>query len=343
MNGLIPIERLVPQPITAELLALNETTWERGLTLTEEEARELSETRSTALRDNDRIEFGTEVMRRIMDRFADSRYVDKYSWADVLNEITYYFYFIKAETEDRIGDGALVEEMFIRFELYCRGDLDRFEQKEVERIIRKINMGSAYTRWYAEEDYLDPADFGRGTPDSLLDDTYTERPEDTEALRGTEDETAREEDAGLDAFGDEELFSSGYENGEDESLYDEVADETVEEDSPEHPLSSVAGASSDPRSPADRRYFSLRRMTGRRPSAEETQEEEVSGSSLELPGGASLSVGDAYGDDFEGFSEDEDAFMAAFLAGGDADPEAMDEFLDRIAKNDAGEGDGSDE
>ena len=38
-------------------------------------------------------------------------------------------------------------------------------------------------------------------------------------------------------------------------------------------------------------------------TAEETQEEEVSGSSLELPGGASLSVGDAYGDDFEGFRQ----------------------------------------
>ena len=352
MNGLIPIERLTPQPVAAELLALNETTWERGLTLTEEEARELSETRILALRENDRIEFGTEVMRKIMDRFADSRYIGRSDWADVLNLITYYFYYIKAETDDRIGDGALVEEMFLRFELYCRGDLDLFEQKEVERIIRKINMGTAYERWYGDEELLDPVNFGRGTPENLLDETYTDRSEDADDYEGgTADEIARDETVGMDDFspGDEDEFSSGYENAEDESLYDEVADEAIEEDAPDHPLNRTAGTggsgsgSSVRRSLADRGYFSLRRLTGR--SSPEDAPDEDDGGSLELPGGASLSVGDAYGADFEGFSEDEEAFMSSFMdededAGDEdlTDLDELDDFLDQIARGEAGNG-----
>ena len=341
MNGLIPIERLAPQPVTEELLALNDITWERGLTLTEEEARELSETRTRALQENDRIEFGAEVMRKIMDRFADSRYLDKGSWADVLNEITYYFYFIKAETEDRISDTALVEEMFIRFELYCRGSMDRFEQKEVERIIRKVNMGKAYDRYYGDEDAMDPADFGRRTPDNLLDDTYSAQAADAEDyMGGTAEEIARDEAAEMDVFDDfseEDPFAAGYENGEDESLYDEVTDEVLEEDAPGHPLNGADGTVSGNagRRSAARNYFSLGRMTGRNrvDREEESASAAVSPQTLELPGGASLSVGEAYGDDFAGFTEDEDAFMASLLGGGNEteDMDALDAFLDRMA------------
>lgn len=352
MNGLIPIERLSPQPVTAELLALNDITWERGLTLTQEEARELSETRIRALKENDRIEFGTEVMRKIMNRFADSRYLDRGSWADVLNEITYYFYFIKAETEDRISDTALVEEMFIRFELYCRGSVDRFEQKEVERIIRKVNMGKAYDRYYGDEDAMDPADFGRRTPDNLLDDTYSAQTAGEEDYTGgAAEEIARDETAEMDIFDDfpeEDPFAAGYENGEDESLYDEVTDEVLEEDAPAHPLNGAertVSGNAGSRSAA-RDYFSLGRLTGRgrKNRSGEDDAASVPGApqTLELPGGASLSVGEAYGDDFAGFTEDEDAFMASLLGGGNdaEDMDALDAFLDRMAGgNEAGGGD----
>lgn len=339
MNGLIPIERLTPQPVTAELLALNDITWERGLTLTEEEARELSETRTRALKENDRIEFGAEVMRKIMNRFADSRYLDRSSWADVLNEITYYFYFIKAETDDRISDTALVEEMFIRFELYCRGSVERFEQKEVERIIRKVNMGKAYDRYYGDEDAMDPADFGRRTPDNLLDDTYSARTADPEDYAGgAAEEIARDETAEMDVFDDfpkEDPFAAGYENGEDESLYDEVTDETLEEDVPDHPLYGADGSvnGNAGKRTAARDYFSLGRMTGRNRKDREPEDGAESGQTLELPGGASLSVGEAYGDDFAGFTEDEDAFMATLLgvSGEAGDMDALDAFLDRMA------------
>jgi|GEM_PF-352102 len=348
MNGLIPLERLAPQPVTEDLLALNEITWERGLTLTEEEARELSETRSRALRENDRIEFGSEVMKKLMERFADSRYLDRTNWADVLNEITYYFYYIKAETEDRIGDADLAEEMFTRFELYCRGDIDRFEEKEIERIIRKVNLGKKkYEAWYGEEDALDPADFGRRTPDNLLDDTYAGREEDPEEYRGgMADEIARDEEVDLDVFGDygeDDGLSAGYANEDDLSLYDEVGDEAAEEDDPSHPL--YGGDPSGNRSmPGADRYFTPGRLTGREKKDSIPDDPSPERGSVTLPGGASLSAGDAYPEDFAGFTEDEEAFLTAFLANeeGEPDLDAMDAFIDRMAENEAENG-GEDE
>ncbi|MBE6725487.1 MAG: hypothetical protein E7576_09905 [Ruminococcaceae bacterium] len=333
MDGLIPIESLAPQPVTKELLALNETTWERGLTLTEEEARELSETRSRALRENDRIEFGSEVMRKILERFSASRYLDQSTWADTLNEITYYFYYIKAETEDKISDTDLVEEMFTRFELYCRGDIDRFEGKEIERIIRKVNMGDRYGTWYGDEDD-DPASLGRMTPGNLLDDVYEGEnagPEEYEG--GAADEIARDEAVEMDVFGDfeEDEPVSGYENEDDLSLYDEVVDEAVEEDSPDHPLNRQTSAVRDLK---ERGYFSLNRLTGRGEKRAEQEDPGTEGAGIRLPGGASLSVGDAYPEDFDRFTEDEDAFLASFLSSeADPDIDALDTMIDRIAKS----------
>ena len=337
MNELIPLERLTPQPVAKELLALNEITWERGLTLTEEEARELSETRSRALKENDRVEFGAEVMRRIMDRFASSRYLDQSSWAETLNEITYYFYYIKAETEDRISDTALVEEMFTRFELYCRGDIDRFEGKEIERIIRKINMGRGYDVWYGDEDDSDPLTLGRLTPGNLLDDTADGYDGDAEEYAGgAADEIARDDEVDMDLFDD--FADSGYEgyaNEDDYSLYDEVVDEAAEEDSPDHPLSGLNGSSAV-QSLKDSGYFSLNRLTGKGRRSED--DSASGGGSVQLPGGATLSVGDAYSDDFEGFTEDEDAFMASFLGDGEPDMDALDAILDRLSQSDGEKG-----
>ena len=323
MNGLIPLDNLSLQPITGEILALNEVSRQYGLTLSEEEARDLSDTRNTALRENERIEFGSEVMKRIVERFCASRYLDKSNYADVLNEITYYFYYIKAETGERIGDAELVEEMFKRFELFCRGDIDRFEEKEIDRIIRKINLGKKYESVYGEEDLFDPFTFGRETPENLLGDTYEENPD---APEEREEDGTYETDAGsdLDVFDDfsGEDALSGWANEDDLSLHDEVGEEAVEEDSAAHPL---AGLWRD-----EKQYFHPGRLTGR-------GEELPSAQDLQLPGGATLSVGDAYDDDFEGFEEDEEAFLKAFMAAQSAgqseeeELDALDAMLDELA------------
>ena len=244
MNGLISIDNLSLRPISDELLALNEVSREYGLTLTAEEARELSETRKTALVENERIEAGVGAVPAILKKFCTSRYVNKDNYTYVLNEVTYLFYYIKTETDDKIGDEALIDELFERFELYCRGSIDVLEGREAERIIRKVNAGRHYAEWYGDRDELDgdPRDrleANRATPENLLDDTFggdhfrDDTPADHDLYEAEEDPASildEEDDADpYDDFGD-----AASDDGLD--LYEQIGNDVLEDDDPENPL-----------------------------------------------------------------------------------------------------------
>ncbi|MBR5367590.1 MAG: hypothetical protein IK132_15205 [Clostridia bacterium] len=244
MNGLISIDGLSLRPISDELLALNEVSRAYGLTLTAEEARELSETRKTALTENVRVEAGIGAVPQIVKKFCTSRYMNADNYTYVLNEITYLFYYIKTETDDKIGDQALIDELFERFELYCRGSIDVLEGREAERIIRKINAGKHYTEWFGERDEVgvspdDRLESNRDTPDNLLDDAFG-----TDHFRDDENDRSAYEDEEdpasiLDAAEGDDPYDDFGGPGEDEDalgLYDEVGMETLEEDDPANPL-----------------------------------------------------------------------------------------------------------
>ena len=244
MNGLISIDGLSLRPISDELLALNEVSRGYGLTLTAEEAKELSETRRIALEENERVEAGAGAVPEILKRFCASRYVNAENYTYILNEITYLFYYIKTETDDRIGDQALIDELFERFELYCRGSIDVLEGREAERIIRKINAGEHYAEWFGDRDEIglnpeDRLEGNRDTPGDVLADEYGE---DFFGGASDHDRYEAEEDpaAILDGTGGDDPYDDFGDTAEtpDEGLglYDQVGDETLEDDDPENPL-----------------------------------------------------------------------------------------------------------
>lgn len=155
MKELIVLDNFAVQPINEEILALNEITREYGITLTPEEARDLSETRAKALMENERIEIGFGAMEGIIKRFSRSSYVTKENYAYILSEVAEIFYYIKTETDDKITDSALLDELFIRFEQRCRGSVDTLLAKEAEIIVRKVNAGENYHSWFGERDAED--------------------------------------------------------------------------------------------------------------------------------------------------------------------------------------------
>lgn len=204
MNGLISFDNISLKPIQKEILDLNEFSGQYGLSLTEEEAREISEIRNKAIIENDRIEMGSGVVPDIIKKFCTSHYVTKENYAYIINEVTYLFYYIKSETDDKICDADLIDELFKRFELHCRGSIDDLQSKESERIIRKINSGDKYVEWYADRDELnyDSRTGSRETPANLLLNEYGEEYFKGEALadhdKYEEDVTASEKDEELD-------------------------------------------------------------------------------------------------------------------------------------------------
>ena len=155
MKDLIILENFAVQPISEEILALNEVTKEYGITLTPEEAKDLSETRVKALTENERIEIGVGAVEGIIKRFSRSSYITKENYAYVLSEIAEVFYYIKTETDDKVSDNALLDELFIRFEQRCRGSIDTLLAKEAEIIVRKVNAGENYQSWFGERDAED--------------------------------------------------------------------------------------------------------------------------------------------------------------------------------------------
>ena len=176
MDGLISLDNISLQPIERELISLNEVSGKYGLTLSEDDAHSLSAMRNRSVKENERVEIGEGAVPDIVKKFCTSRYVTQENYAYILEEITYLFYFIKTETDDRISDGALIDELFGRFELECRGDIDTLEGRETERIIRKVNSGENYTKWYAARDELvrDEGKGSREAPDEQVRETYGE-------------------------------------------------------------------------------------------------------------------------------------------------------------------------
>ena len=202
MSDLINLENLSIIPVYNELMDTNAFLSEQGLALTAQDAADISETREKAIRENDRIEVGTGPVCEIVKKFALSRYVSKENFAPVINEVTYLFYYIKTETDDKISDSALIDELFSRFELWCLGSIDTLAAREAEKIIRKVNAGENYQKWYADRDGLDTEDSGeasREAPASISLDEYGielfagEETEKDKYVPDVSDETAGEE------------------------------------------------------------------------------------------------------------------------------------------------------
>lgn len=226
MNGLISFENIALQPVSREILDLNAVSQNYGLVLSEEEARELSETRNTALTENERIETGVGAVAKIIRRFCMSHYITQENYTNVLNEVTYLFYYIKTETEDRISDDDLIEELFRRFELRCNGSVDTLVSVEGERIIRMVNSGDKYYEWYADRDELDyDSETGaREAPGDSIYESYGEEYFDEDRADHDNYEDDEEYDYDGDDVFDVDVYDDFYdaERAENDDRYDWV-------------------------------------------------------------------------------------------------------------------------
>lgn len=160
MNALIKLgdfalQNLAAQPMDDKILALNEISQEHGLVLSPEDARELSEVRTRSLKDNERLEIGLGAMEGVIRRFSQSAFINQDNYAYVIAEVTDLFYYIKTETDDKISDTELLDELYLRFEQRCRGSIDLLLSREGEILIRKINAGENYEKWYGAVDRVD--------------------------------------------------------------------------------------------------------------------------------------------------------------------------------------------
>lgn len=133
--------KLLDSKIYDEILKCNEKTCEYGLKLTNEDVKELINTRKVALKKSGRLEFNGEIIDKIIINFCDSPYISQYNYSDTINELVEIFYNYKNETLDLIADDELIEIMKDYFDNYCQGSIELLEGKVLYKIADNIRNG----------------------------------------------------------------------------------------------------------------------------------------------------------------------------------------------------------
>lgn len=134
-----------------EVIKCNRFTEKYGLTLTPTQAKELVETRTFALNQNGRIEFGGGVIDKIIRAFCDSPYISMHNYVETIHELMEIFYYYKNETLDLISDDDLIKFMKESFDNVCQGSLELLSGRELYKLAKKLRVGSDFDD---SEDYL---------------------------------------------------------------------------------------------------------------------------------------------------------------------------------------------
>lgn len=134
---------LVEKQAVNEVMKCNDLTVKFGLVLTEAQALALVETRSFALKENGRIEFGGGVIDKIINKFCDSPYLTTHNYEETLHELLETFYYYKNETLDLMSDDDLIQYMKNAFDGVCQGSLELLAGRELYKLARNLRYGYA--------------------------------------------------------------------------------------------------------------------------------------------------------------------------------------------------------
>lgn len=124
-----------------KVLTCNEKTSEFGLTLTEQEAGMLMQSRRDVLKDQRRVEFGEGILTELIQAFCDSQFINQDNYAETLAQLQDIFYLYKNEAEDNLTDDELLTVMKELFEDICYGSTDYLQETCLERFARAVRAG----------------------------------------------------------------------------------------------------------------------------------------------------------------------------------------------------------
>lgn len=104
--------------------------------LSQEEIQNLLESRRHALLEYGRIEIGTGILPRLMEKFLDSPYLDLSESESILSELQELFYWAKTDSLDQISDEDLLQAMREIFDGSAAGSLERL-YRSLDMLCRK--------------------------------------------------------------------------------------------------------------------------------------------------------------------------------------------------------------
>lgn len=125
----------------ATLILSNEKTEKYGLSLTEEDAKELIVCRDESLKKYQRVELGTSILDKLIYTFCDSSYINQDNYLETLERLQEIFYEYKNESEDNLTDEELLSFMREQFDGVCTGDTEYLEGTCLEIFSKAIRAG----------------------------------------------------------------------------------------------------------------------------------------------------------------------------------------------------------
>lgn len=119
----------------------NEYTKEYGLVLSDEEARELVESKNETLKMEHRVEFGETILPQLIVTFCDSGFIDQEHYKETLVRLQDIFYEFKNEMMDETTDEEVLNFMRQQYDEVCFGDLDYLEGTCMDLFAQAIRAG----------------------------------------------------------------------------------------------------------------------------------------------------------------------------------------------------------
>ena len=133
----------------------NDVTEEYGLTLSDDDIRQLLVTRRESLSDSARIEFGDGIAARLVLAFADSPYLTQENYARTIAALLVLFDTFKNELRDVYNDRELLTFMRNAFDGECAGSLEILETEVFPRLLTadlSVGYRTAQDAQFAEND-----------------------------------------------------------------------------------------------------------------------------------------------------------------------------------------------
>ncbi|MGN0612759.1 MAG: DUF6323 family protein [Porcipelethomonas sp.] len=124
--------------VKACILNTNEKSMKYGLVLSDSDAGMLVQAGREAIEAYDRIEFGSSVTVKIIEKFMHSSYICQEGYAEIIAGLTDIFYDVKEESMDMLTDEEVINIMYDFFEHESGGDIELLRSRDLEWLCRKI-------------------------------------------------------------------------------------------------------------------------------------------------------------------------------------------------------------
>ena len=131
----------------------NEYTNQFGLCLTDDDIQDLLIRRRECLSEQQRVEFGTGILDKIIFAFCDSNYIYQDNYVESIDRLQNIFYLYKNESMDELTDEELITMMRNAFDDECQGSLEYLEETYLDQFARNIRARTRrFLGRYARDD-----------------------------------------------------------------------------------------------------------------------------------------------------------------------------------------------